>query len=88
MKTFTQSSLKSLFVLIGLVATILGPGCFQQDNNAEFKRTAPAPPPPENPDMSYAEHKAAKRRVSDKEKKVEAREKAAAEKAAAASKAP
>ncbi|MFO0888347.1 MAG: hypothetical protein U0790_04270 [Isosphaeraceae bacterium] len=83
MKRATHWSLKALFVLIGLAATTLGPGCFQQDNNADFTRTAPPAPPPEDPNLSYAERKAKTRRVSAAEKKAEARQKAAAEKAKA-----
>jgi hypothetical protein len=83
MKTCTHRSLKLLFVLIGLVGTTLGPGCFQQDNNAEFKRTAPESPPPENPDLPYSEQRERKHRTSAVEKKVEAKLKEAAAKAKA-----
>jgi hypothetical protein len=79
MRPSALRSLKTLVILLGVAATVFGPGCFQQDNNAEFLRTAPAADPPENPNESYAEHKARTRRTSAVEKKVEAKLKAAAE---------
>ena len=67
-------------LLIALAAVV--PGCFPEDNNAEFLRNAPAGNPSPFPNESFAERRARTRNMSPLEKKIEARHKAAAEKAA------
>lgn len=68
--------LKPALILLGLLVTTFGPGCFQSDNNADFMRNAPPAPAPDHPELSYADRKAQTRRVSSLEKKAEARREA------------
>ena len=76
-------------LLVMIVVTLL-PAC-QQDNNAEFLKTAP-PGVNENPNESVAERKSRLRRPSPLDKKLETKRaaaaKAAARKAGAAGKTP
>lgn len=63
-----------------------GLGCGGNSNEAEFARTAPPGIPSENPNESVAERRSRTRRVTKQEEKIEARNKAIAEKRAAAEK--
>jgi hypothetical protein len=67
-------------LMIALAAVL--PGCFPEDNNAEFLKSAPPGNPSPFPNESFAERRARTRNMSPLEKKIEARQKAAAEKAA------
>jgi hypothetical protein len=58
-------------------------GCSGNSNEAEFGRTAPPGIPSEHPNESVADRRARTRIVSKQEQKIEARNKAIAEKKAA-----
>lgn len=78
-------SRRDFFVVVGLMAGCVVPGCME-DNNAEFAKKAPPGPPDPYDGQTQAERRARTRRLSPMEKKAEAKRKANAEKAKAAEK--
>jgi hypothetical protein len=78
--------LRTLATLSVLTLVATAPGCFQQDNNAEFLRNAPPGKPSEFPDETVSQRRARTRSAPPLGKK-DAKRAAAAEKAARKAKA-
>jgi hypothetical protein len=81
-KLITRCVLSGLGAL-GLAMTLAISGCGGNENERENARTAAPDLPPENPNESFADRRARTRGASKQGEKIEARNKAAAEKKAA-----
>jgi hypothetical protein len=86
MKEWIRRGVLTGLAILGSTAMLVCLGCGGNDNEREFARTAAPGLPSDHPGESVAERKARTRIVTKSEQKIEARNKAAAEKKAAEAK--
>lgn len=82
MTKLTSRLATALLVLSGVVLSTVVPGCFQEDNDREFRRTTKPGIPSEFPDESVAQRKERLRTKTRIDEKIEKRAKALADKKA------